>query len=72
MRQTKLQFETMQTGKTRPLGQTSNLIRIKQTDRTCWSMYIQSAELSRVKRRTHHELTSLSLARLRDRRLTWA
>ena len=39
-------------------------IRLKQTDRTYWTIQTHSDELNRDRRRNFHELNSLSLIRL--------
>ena len=42
-------------------------IRVKQTNRTCWTIQTHSEELNRARRRTFHEPKSGSLVRLEKR-----
>ena len=39
-------------------------IRLEQTDRTCWTIQTHSDELNWARRRTFHEVNSISLVRL--------
>ena len=39
-------------------------IRLEQTDRTCWKIQTHSDELNWARRRTFHEVNSISLVRL--------
>ena len=41
-----------------------SFIRLKQTDRTCWTIQTHSDELNRARRQTFHELNSISLVYL--------
>ena len=39
-------------------------IHLEQTDRTCWTIQTHSDELNWARRRTFHEVNSISLVRL--------